>query len=63
MNINELLQPGKTIVMNHRHDHHCKTLKTRDMDDCTCDCVVEMVDVTDMSRAEIGRVLSGGADE
>lgn len=30
-----LLAPGVTI-MEVRHDDFCKTLKTRRMDDCTC---------------------------
>ncbi len=31
-----LVTPGVTII-NVRHDDHCPTLKTRQMDDCRCD--------------------------
>ena len=60
MNIEDLLNPGRVTLMNHRHDDWCKTLKTRNGDDCNCDVEVQFVDVTDMTDEEIRQAMVGG---
>ena len=56
-NLDELLKPNRIVVLNHRHDDDCTTLKAGDQHDGHCDVVVERVDVTDMSPSQIQEAL------